>query len=371
MPSGISQNGNIITKRIKYTGLIFFCAGVVVLGIIIKSTIDKFPIDHRISDIIPTIQKLVNRYLNGEFPYQTITDWGYNLYPTYLPFQWEQYILAEKINLDYRWFAFYGTVFCLIIYAMIILNRNQSILKLSILFCLPFLTIILLNSVHPKIFGVTVEILIASYYLLLVMSVYSKNIFAISITLILCLLSRYFILLWLPLFLYIFYFTEGFRKILVISVFCILGIILFYALPFLWKDPSIFLMGLQYHSYAALGEWSGQAWQAPGARPIALFQGIGFASFFYEYVGGSVAERLRTLQLIHFMLSCGAILFLSTIYFFIKKQVHHRLFIIGSLKIFLVFFYNFIQIPYAYLFLVPVFVSFGLISCVADATQSK
>jgi len=41
----------------------------------------------------------------------------------------------------------------------------------------------------------------------------------------------------------------------------------------------------------------------------------------------------------------------------IKDRIDYRIFLLGTLKIYLVLFYNFIQIPYNYLYLPLVFVS--------------
>ena len=61
----------------------------------------------------------------------------------------------------------------------------------------------------------------------------------------------------------------------------------FYIIPFLLKDPSIFINGNSSYDVAALGEWDGQSWQAPGDRPLQLFQGLGFASWAYNSFSGT------------------------------------------------------------------------------------
>ncbi len=60
------------------------------------------PIDPAQSDVIPSIQVFVRRWLAGEVVYAPITDFDYLLYPTYLPLTWLPFVPAEILSFDYR-----------------------------------------------------------------------------------------------------------------------------------------------------------------------------------------------------------------------------------------------------------------------------
>ena len=75
------------------------------------------------SDIIPQISFLVKRLLNGEFPYQTISEWGYKLFPTYMPLQWLPFSVSEYFKFDYRWITITGFTLSIILF-----SSNDSVL---------------------------------------------------------------------------------------------------------------------------------------------------------------------------------------------------------------------------------------------------
>jgi len=110
------------------------------------------------------------------------------------------------------------------------------------------------------------------------------------------------------------------------------------------------LNGYRYHSLAALAEWTPRI---ADAQPWHLYRGYGLALFFYEYVPGSLVHKLHLLQRIHLLMSLLAVVLPAFLFFRQRKHYDLRLFLIGSLKIYLAVFYAFIQIPYHYLYLVP------------------
>lgn len=116
-----------------------------------------------------------------------------------------------------------------------------------------------------------------------------------------------------------------------------------------------------YHD-AAVGEWSGQAWQQPGEKPYQLFRGIGFAGWLYEVIPGDVVTKVNIAQKIHLLLSCLVSLLLGIFYYVYREKLNYRVFLLGSLKVYLAVFYNFIQVPYNYLFLSMIFVSLPILA---------
>lgn len=304
------------------------------------------------SDIIPQIQVLVDRFLRVEFPYRMISEWGYELFPTYLPLQWLPYCIPDMMGIDFR-------VFATLIFALVcIYFFRRSTLSDSRGAVVAIFVILLIVFRQADIFGVTVEIMIAAYYLWMAFHLKSKSIWLRGSGLLLCLLSRYSIVLWVPLYIFLIWKMEGAKNALKISMVVMAGLALIYG-PFLVIDPDIYAKGYRYHHEAALGEWKGQYWQAIGEKPHQLFQGLGMAAWIYEYASGSLENRLHVLQKIHVICSALACLMIGLLYLK-KRPVNEKLFILSSLQIYLTFFYHWIQIPYSYLFLVPLMTSIPL-----------
>ena len=67
-----------------------------------KQIFSNYPITVQISDIIPLLQVMVNRVEHLWYPYKPFSDFGYELFPTYLPAQWAPFVIAQKFHWGYR-----------------------------------------------------------------------------------------------------------------------------------------------------------------------------------------------------------------------------------------------------------------------------
>ncbi len=342
-------------------------AGVFILGFRFHAIFIEFPIDIldvSESDVIPQIGIMVNRFLNGEFPYSPINDWGYTLNPTYLPLQWMPFSIAKLTNIDYRWIPFSVLSLSFLLYQFRIFKNFKNPLYLIVFSAIPWLMWLMIINDEPKVFAYTIENLIAGYYLILGLSLLSKKPFFIGIGISLCLLSRFSLILWLPIF-GLLLLLHNWRDLLKIIGVVSLALLIIYIIPFLSKDWHIFLNGMSHHTKAAVGEWQ-PYWQKPGDNPYHLFRGVGFAAFFFEYVSGDVLSRIKTLQVWHLGSIICSVIGLSWFYFFKKHAIDVYIYALAALKIYFCFFYYFIQIPYIYLMMVPLFTSLLLMLVVFE-----
>jgi hypothetical protein len=112
------------------------------------------------------------------------------------------------------------------------------------------------------------------------------------------------------------------------------------------------------YTAAAFGEWRGQSWQKDGDLPFQLSQAYGFAIYFYQWGKGEIIHRLKLTQIVHLII-CIALPLATLLWFWLRKNKRLPLnwFLLLSLKLYLVFFFAFIQVPYAYLFFTPLLVS--------------
>jgi hypothetical protein len=313
------------------------------------------------SDIIPLIQKLGHRYTSGEEVYAPVTDFGYTMYPNYLPATWMPFIAAEKWGLDYRTWAYILLCTVLFLYGWFIARSDRKLLFML----LSFAVLALFLWYQPSAFGWTVEPMIAGFYLLLVLGIYLQRLWLIGMALLLCLLSRYAVVLWLPvLFLLLFVFLSK-KKTIYTGLMVIAGVILI-LLPFLQDTPGLLQKGYDYYTMGTLAEWKGQAWQQPGDLPFQLSQRYGFAIYFYKWGKGDLLQRIYVLQITHFAI-CTLISLISILWYWLKgrKWLPLKWALLLSLHLYLVFFFAFIQMPYAYLFLTPLLVSMMVVLLVS------
>ena len=339
--------------------------GVIVLGFfsintLCRQVIKSYPIDPKISDIIPLLQVMVHRAENFWYPYRTFSDFGYELFPTYLPLQWAPFIIADKLHFDYRYLAsailFLSLTF---LFVKIIKADSLSFLEKLSLIILPLFGVYAFIYYDKIVIGVSIEQMIMGYYIILAtVLVTQKNIYLRSGAVVLCLLSRFSLLFWVPLFLYSVYIFEGRKKLKQSFLFLFLSVLLIYVLPFILKDPYVFLKSQKAYTLAALGEWG----RIPSPH---LSNGLGLANYFLNFIKGDNLVKLRVLQFTMFGLSTVSI-FILAIYLNRKKEkLNSQIFNVSSLKILLTIFYGFIQVPYSYLYLVPLGLSFVVLYAVS------
>lgn len=349
----------IITKqspRFEFVTKFIWMFGFVYALIHSYKYFDRWMIDldnPKYSDVIPQIGYLVRRLLNGEYPYQIIDFGGHQLFPTYQPFQWLPYIFAEVGNFDYRFISFFVLSISLLLFQFILLKSSITKIYKICFSIYPWLLLILFINSGKHEYAITVENLIAAYYLFFVFAIFTKSIFIKSLTTVLCLLSRYTLVLWLPLYC-IMIFLENKREATKYVGLILSGILLFYVFPFMIQDPLILKKGFDYHTTAAIDLWK----LVDGKPPPGLFQGLGLSSFFYQFIDGDHIAKLTAIKIGHLTITASCVV--VSIILFIKKRnriQNKGLFALGSFKVYITLFYSFIQIPFNYLFIVSLYIS--------------
>jgi hypothetical protein len=329
---------------------IFSIISASLLFLFYETVIKHHPIDVTKSDIIPALKVYVTRFLEGTDVYAMINDFGYSMYPTYLPFTWGPYIIPELVEIDYRWAAqvvfFIATGF----YIKNLLNKRVSTTYFWSAFILPFFVYWSLLSFATFSMAFTIEVMILGYFMFLANAIQRNLTWHLIIALILVLLSRYTIILWLPLY-FLFYLLKDFKKGFLIGLFLLLGLSLFYIIPYLSQNWELFVTGVGKYTDVAVNEWSGQSWQSPGSKPYHLYRGLGFACFFNEWWPGSLIQKIEAYKLFQFLCTLGSLVLLGIIYQFKwKHRISLETFFLISLKIILTVFYSFVLVPYLYMF---------------------
>ena len=304
---------------------------------------------------------MTQRFLNFEFPYKVISNWG-TLQPSFMPFQWMPFLLGDLLKIDYRWIAFIFWLLGILFYSYRLLKKNVSVLNLILLAMLPFAVLFIYIRYVPETFVSNIELLITGFYMILSLSLLSNSMFFRVSGIVLTLLSRFANVLWIPLNIAITYFAEKKQRAIILTGSIILAVILFYMLPFLSQNILIFQQGQKYKTKAAIEEWKIKEPGRFGEKPSLLFNGVGVACFFYEFKAGDLTRKVKALQKLHLIISILSILVLAIIFLIYQEIIDHKMFNLLSLKIHLAIVFNFFQVPHVYLFLVPIFVSVIILS---------
>jgi hypothetical protein len=336
-------------------GLTLWFVSATALLIQIGILIAKTPLDPSQSDIIPMIQLMAQRFLEGGFAYEPVTNWGYHMPPAYLPFHWGPLVIAEWIGFDPRWIPIsiwligYGTL-------LWSLHRLQvPLIAKLIAMILPVLIIQYLIIYDPVVFTLAVEPMVVGYYMILVSGLLSRKLGLALTGVILCVLSRYSLLFWLPIYFLIVWKAVSFRRASQHALILIVAILAIYVLPFMTTDWQIFQKGIAYYVEKSIpfewhSHWIDAGWRAV---PGVLFNGLGLAPYFYDLAGSEASkiDAIRQAAIVTCLLGTS---FISA-YVLAKRPLDSPFALLaGSLVVCLAAFYSFVPVPHVYLFLVPI-----------------
>jgi hypothetical protein len=303
-------------------------------------------------DIIPQIQRFNQEFLAGRFPYTPFDDFGYRMSPTYLPAQWLPYLPSILFKFDPRLITFgiFGVTY--FVFLSKIIKQNIPFFKALILLACPIFFIVSIAEYDPNIIAVTVEILIMSYYLLLSMSLTTQTRSAQILMLVLCLMSRFSLIFWMPLYLFMLWTKEGFSPTLRFSLWIFAGAALLYG-PFLAIDPYIFIHSQTYYDKATADAWT----DTPDSDH--LNNGFSFVLFFHK-TGGNIPERIAAMKKLMLTITPLVSIVLGIIWWRLKDKLDSVLFSLCALKISLGVFYALVQFPFTYLYVTPIILSVAI-----------
>jgi hypothetical protein len=305
------------------------------------------------SDIIPQVQIICKQALGPDFTYKPFDDFGYHMPPCYLPMQWMPYLPSEIFAFDPRFVTRFLFIFTYIFWFVKIIKNNTNIVASVILIALPVLLISTVRDHDRVVWSLTIEQLIMCYYFLLGLSLTTNSKIFQVITIILCLMSRFSLVFWLPFYAFMLWTKEGWKPTRKFSLLILAGCALLYG-PFLVQDVHIFSRAQAYYDLASIGEWT------RSEKPVHIYNGLGFALYFLEK-GGDTVIQIASLKKLMLLLTPSVSIVLGLVWWRFKDKLDFSLFAVCSLKISLAVFYAFIQIPYSYLYVTPIILSLAVL----------
>jgi hypothetical protein len=340
-----------------------FTFGLLVCAITLSGILPKFEVSPLSSDVLPSLQLYVKRLLAGTDPYAPMEFPGWTVMPNYFSLRWLPFIPAEVFHFDYRWIGFIAISAVFWYYTWRLSNVCSSfrLRQIFVPVLAPWLMLFVFMQHDHYAFGLTVETLIAAYYLVLAFTLF-RSPAAMAAGILLCLLSRISFTFWLPMYGLLILMQLGWKTALRTGAYVLAGVLVLYVLPFILPDGGkMFIDGLAYYNKSAIGEWYRQGWQEAGAVPTHLGRGIGFAYYWYK-AGAEVVQFAACQRAFQYIcLSVAGLLFAG--YVICRRRNHFQLAVYGvvSLKVYLNIFYGFIPIPYHYLYLTPCMLSLAVV----------
>ncbi len=349
-----------------------FAIGAIISAVILYFIFLDFPVDAKASDIIPSLEMYVRRFLAGEVVYRPLFFESYAVNPTYLPLLWAPYIVSEVLGIDYRWTAYFVFLLAIFLYQLKLVKKNLPVYELVLKSIIPFVLIIVLAIFTRSNFGLAVELLPIGFYLLLTLSIFDRRPWLMALGILICLLSRYAFTFWLPVYLLIYWIEYGFGRVFRVSLYVLVGVLGLYVIPFLSKNWTILKKGLDYYETTAVRQWEPQIWQPPDAVPHHLSGGLSLAIYFYGYEKYTVKDRLARNRKAHIAVCAFTALLILLGYFYYRKRgLDTKMYLIIGLKLYLVIFYGFFYVPFGYLYQLPLFLSIPLIYNISFSRKQK
>jgi len=313
----------------------------------------QYPEPEKISDVLPQLQTQCQRFFAGEFPYQIVKMPNHEAFPVYMPLHWMPVQIAGAAGIDIRWSGMILLLLAVGVAGYWLAKRHPSASwKLALpgilLFALPVWAYIFWARLD---IAVSLETVVAAWYLLLAAGLASKNHVLIAIGICGALLSRYTLLFWIPMFAILLWLhaprSLSYRLWGAVLVACIA---LFVA-PFWLKDPSILSKILAYYSGCSEGSW---------LRPdeYTFLDALSLNIHLRHWLPGTPEENLRFAhvpQIAVQLLTAGL-----GMWFYQKKwrqQMDVYTFSLLALSIMIMLFYIFSPMLFKYYMLMPLTVS--------------
>lgn len=338
-----------INKWLTYGGFILLSVFFIINSLSVMKTM---PVDLAVADMLPQIKAMCDRLLHGEKIYAPIKEiWGGKL-PPYMPLMWLPYSVAEWLDIDIRFttiafllLGLFGTF--LILPKQLKANPLLIIISLvSILFLFNYMLVW-----DPFLFGGCEEGVVIGYYLFLAYALVKRKPVLLGIAIASCLMSRFSLFFWVPMYLLYVFIYESKRQAYIITGVIAIIVLFVFLIPFGFSQPEYFL-------------------NIPADYQVGVDRAWSFnndnGKYYQDFLGYTRYFDISQIKLLHnLQIGVAAVVpFLLLGLFSLGKKrfkLNSVFFGICTLKITLVFFYNMVEVPYHYLFFVSTFFSYPIL----------
>lgn len=338
--SSPSQTGRSIPQSWRLIVLLLLSMILVWQG---HEIITSRPLDYTFADMLPIIQIMGERWINGQDVYAIIPEIWDGMQPICLPLLWMSYVPALLADIDIRWVNISALIMVSALVLDVFNRRAWPIIRLLVL--LPLLILLTyIFFVYSTYVSISEEPVVLFAYMLLAYMLWKKRWWGIAVTLVACLLSRYALLFWAICW-WGYEWWQGNRR----QAWVLAALSASLSIIILWWSQGIYQLELFYGlKDAYLDSFTPElAWRTKNT----VSKNIGLARFVpFDYLSS-----------MHKLLFWGSMLLPLLLYGLyyskLRVKVSPTLFAVCSLKLCLVFFYNVNPLPYSYLFYTSTFFS--------------
>ncbi len=320
--------------------------------------LEKIPIDPDFADMLPVIKVMNERLLQGHWKqvYDPIIEIWNGTRPIYLPAMWVPYLPAVAMQTDMRWVTVGALLisFTLILLLFRFRKKEYRTYFLLAITGILFWWIFSDNEIHGLI-TMSEEGVVILYFVLLTIAVVSENALLMGLAASLCLLSRYSMIGWLLPCLIYFIAGKQYKKAFLFSVTGLLCFLFFFVFPFGLNTlhQMISLPG----NYVAFAR---HVWEM---TPEVYWLNPGMGKFFGA---GGMATLHKCLLVLSFSVPLWFMIFCLR-----QKKGRFQNINLACFKLSLLIFYQFIDVPYGYLFYTSSFVSLVIAACLYAAERRE
>jgi hypothetical protein len=305
---------------------------------------EEITLDIYNADMLPIIRVMDQRFIAGHWTkiYDTIPEIWKGVQPIYLPAMWQPFVPAVALGIDMRWTTVAGLliVFGIFLFLYRPGKGGYASFFTGVIAFLLFWWLFADNS--PGLITVSEEGVVIAYYVLLVLALASGNAVLTGIAASLCMLSRYALVGWIPAYLLYLLLKKKYKQTFVFSLTGLVCLIVLFVGPVGWETFwRLLRLPGNYIQFASL------VWKD---SPDVFSTGIGFAGMFGPHRIALLHWLLITLSFL------VPFLFVLICHYMRRRRVIANI-PLAALKISLVVFYCFIDVPYLYLLYTSSFVS--------------
>ena len=326
-----------------------------------KIVFSAVSIDYRIADMLPVIDKMSLRYIQGEPAYNVIPEiWG-GMQPIYLPAMWLPYCVSHIADIDLRWISILSIVIGCSLIIMAVKKQYATPINLITLGIPIFLSLTMITVYNHTLISISQEGIVIGYYLLLCYALIVRNWWLIGISISLCLMSRYSLAPWMFGYVALLFLSKNYRPLKQVIISTLMTTLIL--LTVTGTLPHLKMILTMPQNYLA----SVQA--DPSRYLYAIESNLGLAKYFS-------IEGLSILHSAQLWISIIVPILLFGLYRFYNLKISFNIYALCVLKVSLVLFYNLLIIPYSYLFYTSTFVSIAvlagyIVDCYEDEGTNK
>ncbi len=305
----------------------------------------RFAVDYKVADMLPVLKIMVERWLNGERIYELIHFWE-GTEPIYLPAMWLPYIPTIFLGIDMRWTSMIAFLWSITM--LFFIGKKGRFNFKYLLISLPLY--LLINGILYKksvIIYLSEEPVVIAYYLFLAYALAKNRPYMIGVALSLCLMSRFALAFWFIMYIgYLFLFENRKFALKVSATTGSICLVLLLATEAFWQLDVILSLPKIYIDHLMENEWKFTGFATTNLGLIKFFP----------------FESIPLVNRLFFIFNLGIPAICLLAYWKFKDKINQPFFALCSLKLCLVFFYNFLIMPFSYLFYTSTFLSIAILS---------